>query len=145
MVKFIFYATRPEIFVQEISHIESLLQFYNTRSLLITDRTQLICLLPQLRKENNVILLFTHSDKDLDDLINIYEQFNAIPTILVLPDDNTQTLQRGMLLHPLYFMAKHAELNQFSLAVNEIYHIYGDHFKPTFPYSCLHPRPGAIS
>ena len=137
MVRFIFYATRPELFAQEIAHIKSLLLMYNTKSVIITDRTLLVCLAPQLSKENNVVLLFASSDEELEDLVNIKEYFGLIPTILVLPDDNTKTLQRGMLLHPRYFMAKHAELSQFSLAVNELCHIYEEHNNQRAHYSSL--------
>ena len=144
MVEFIFYATRPELFAQEIAHIKSLLLTYNTKSVIITDRTQLVCLAPQLSKENNVVLLFASSDEELEDLLNIQEYFGSIPTILVLPDDNTETLQRGMLLHPLYFMAKHAELSQYSFAVNELCHIYKDHNNQTIRSSSLNSMPGAM-
>ena len=145
MVEFIFYATRPELFTQEIAHIKSLLLTYDTQSIIITDRTHLVCLSPQLSKENNVVLLFASSDEELEDLVNLKECFGSIPTILVLPDDNTETLQRGMLLHPLYFMAKHAELSQYSFAVNELCHIYEDHNNQTIRSSSLNSMPGATS
>ena len=145
MVKFIFYATRPELFAQEIAHIKSLLLMYNTKSVIITDRTHLVCLAPQLSKENHVVLLFVSSGEELEDLVILKKYFGSIPTILILPDDNTETLQRGMLLHPLYFMAKHAELSQFSLAVNEICHIYEDHFNQTIRSSSLNTMQGAMS
>ena len=140
MVEFIFYATRPELFAQEIAHIKSLLLKYNTKSVIITDQTHLICSTPQLSKENNVVLLFASSDEELEDLLNIQEYFGPIPTILVLPDDNTETLQRGMLLHPLYFMAKHAELCQYSFAVNELCYIYEDRLNQSDRYSFQHNR-----
>jgi hypothetical protein len=140
MVKFIFYATRPGLFGQEIAHIKSLLLTYNTKSVIITDRTQLVCLAPQLSKENNVVLLFASSDEELEDLVNLKEYFSSIPTILVLPDDNIETLQRGMLLHPLYFMAKHAELCQYSFAVNELCYIYEDRLNQSDRYSFQHNR-----
>lgn len=100
---------------------------YNTESVVITDSNRLLCLTSQLCKEKNIIILFATSDEELEGLVNLREHLGAIPTILVLPDDNTKTLQRGMLLSPLYFMAKNAELNQFSLAVNELCHIYKDY------------------
>lgn len=135
MVKFIFFATNPELFTQEISHIKSLLLTYNSESVIITETYQLISLTSQLSKEKSVVILFASSNEELEDLQNIKESLGAIPTILVLPDDNTMTLQRGMLLKPLYFMAKHSELSQFSVAVNEIYNIYEDHFSQTGRFS----------
>ena len=126
MVRFIFYATKPELFSQELSHIKRLLLSYDTETILITDRTQLVCLMPQLDRKDSVVLLFASTDEELDDLVQIKQHFGAIPSILILPDDNTSALQRGMLLHPLYFMSKHAELNQYSLAVDELCRIYSD-------------------
>ena len=137
MTNFIFYATKPELFSQEITHIESLLAKFTTKSLIISDRIQLICLIPKLCKESSVVLLFASSDEELEDLVNIKERLGAIPTILILPDDDTETLQRGMLLHPLYFLTQHAELNQFSYAVNELCHIYEGYFDQNTLHSLI--------
>ena len=148
MIKFVFYATSPELFAQEITHIKSLLLMHNAKSVVVTNRTHLESLVPQLNKKDNVILLFASSDEELEDLVNIKELFSSIPTILVLPDDNTKTLQRGMLLHPLYFMTKHAERSQFSLVVNELYHIYEDHnnqSNQTIRSSSMNTMHGAMS
>ena len=85
------------------------------------------------------------SQEELDNLINVKQYFKALPTILVLPDDNIETLQRGMLLNPLYFLAKHAGLNQFSLAVSELCHIYTDHFRQPSDLHSVNYVPGALS
>ena len=138
MIKFIFFATSPELFSQEISHIKSLLLTYNSEWAIITDKSQLVLLAPELNKESSVVILFASSDKELEDLLEIKESFGAIPTVLVLPNDNTMTLQRGMMLHPLNFMAKHSGLNQYSVAVSEIYNIYEDHFHQKRGYSSYH-------
>ena len=61
--------------------------------------------------------------------MGIKEQFGAIPTVLILPDENTETFQKGMLLQPFYFMAKQDHIRQFSLAINELCQIYKDYFK----------------
>jgi hypothetical protein len=96
----------------------------------------------QLDKLNDIEVLenFISENEELEDLVNLKEYFSSIPTILVLPDDNIETLQRGMLLHPLYFMAKHAELCQYSFAVNELCYIYEDRLNQSDRYSFAHNR-----
>lgn len=126
MIRFIFYATRPELFVQEIKHIHSLLFSYHARFVIINDRVELLSFIPESRKESTVLLLFASTHEELEDLVNIKEQFSAIPTVLVLPDDCTETVQKGMLLHPLYFMTKHDDPRDFSSAINQLCHIYED-------------------
>lgn len=128
MINFILFATNPKLFADEITHIKSLLQRNGTESVIINDRTELICLIPKLCKEKSVVLLFASSGEELDDYVNIRECFGAISVVLILPDDDTARLQRAMLLHPLYFIAKHAVLNHFSLAVNDLCDIYANHF-----------------
>ena len=132
MTKFIIYATSLDLFAQEISHIHSLLVSSNTEELLVlNNKTELISLIPNLCNERTVAILFASSSDELDDLVSIKEQFGAISTVLVLPDDQTETLQRGMLFNPLYFMTKQDELRHYSLAINELCHIYEDHFNQT--------------
>ena len=125
MIRFVFYANRPEIFSQEISHIQSLLIQHNTELLIINDRAKLILLIPQLCQEKSVAILCASTTDELDDLMMVREEFASIPTVLVLPDDHTETFQRGMLLNPLYFMARQDDLRHVSLAINELCHCYG--------------------
>lgn len=134
-VRFVFFATRIDLFAQEIAHIRALLFTHDTESVIMTDSSQLISLIPHLQRESSVVLLFASSNEELEELILMKEHFGSIPTILVLPDDNTETLQKGMLLHPLYFMARHAELRQFTLAVDELCHCCEGQTKQTRRYS----------
>ena len=142
MVEYVFFVTHPEVFAKEIAHIKSLLMMYNTRSMVIDDSDRFLYLIPQLSKQKSIIILFATSNEELEDLISFREHLGAIPTILVLPDDNTRTLQKGMLLSPMYFMAKNSEVNQFSLAIDELHHIYEDYFHDTRSSSVRSRRPG---
>ena len=127
MVKFILFASRLELFTKEIAYIQSQLIAYNSE-IAITDNTfKFISLIANSRKEENVAILFASSDDELQQFLDLKKHLCPIPTILVLPDDHIETLQKGMLLSPLYFMAKHAEFNQFSVAINELCHIYEDY------------------
>lgn len=138
MVRILFYATQLEMFSQEISHLQSLL--FDTELLFISDRTDLICMLPELCREQTVVILFASSDEELEDLVNIKEKFASMPTVLVLPDDHVETFQKGMLLHPLYFMARQDDFRYFSSAIDDLCHIYKNH-----PHKSVRRSPGEVN
>lgn len=135
MVRFILYASKPAIFTQEIAHIQSLAVTCHS-SVLITDNLfKLIHLVAQTSKQESVAILFAATDEELKNLVELRGRISSIPTILVLPDDDIDTLQKGMLLSPLYFMARYAETSQFTVAINELCHIYAE-------YNHTQPMPG---
>lgn len=135
MFKFIIYATRVEMFAQEIAHIRSLLDAYDTELAIISDRAELVCLIPGLNRESAAAVLFASSDEDLEYLVKIKEHFGSIPTVLVLPDDRTETFQTGMLLNPLFFMSKNETLMHLSFTINELCYIYKDRFSEPSQFS----------
>lgn len=128
MVKFIFYASKPELFNKEITHIKFLLTMYSTESVIISDWSKLYCLIPHLHKENDVVFLFVSSNEELERFVRIRECFDSVPMIVVLPDDKTETLQKGMILNPVYFLTQNAEPSQLLSAVNELCKIYESYF-----------------
>ena len=146
MIKFILFSTKPNLFTEEITHIKFLLRRSGTESIIVNDRTELILLIPQLSKEESVVMLFASSSDELNDFVNIRQLFGSVSIVLILPEDNTEMLQQAMLLHPVYFMAKNAELSQFSLAVNDLCNIYGKSFaQPVDKYTPYKSIPGAES
>ena len=89
MVTFIVYAARLDLFTQEILHIKSLLGSYDTDLLILNNKNKLISLIPGLCKNKTAAIFFASSKEGLEDLVGIKEQFGAIPTVLILPDENT--------------------------------------------------------
>lgn len=129
MVKFILYSTSTELHIQEIDHIQSILDYYNAELLVVNDTDKLIHLINGIEKTYTAVIFFVSSYEELENLVIVKEKFGQIPTILILPDNESKTLQRGMTLNPVFFMSKQDDKRHISLAVNELCYIYDEHFK----------------
>ena len=128
MVKFLFFTTRPKEFAKEIAYVHSLSVLYSIELLVVYTRTKLVSSISALTEKMTIAILIASSAEELEGLICLKQQFGSITTILVLPDDLTETLQKAMLLNPLYFMTIQDNFSHFASAFSELSNIYVRHF-----------------
>ena len=143
MINFLFYTTEPQKFAEEITHIHSLSVLHSIELFIVCNSAKLMSSVSVLPKEKTIAILIASTAKELEDLILLQQQFSSISTILVLPDDLTETLQMGMLLSPIYFMTIQDNFSHFASATRDISNIYVEHFDPQPQYSKAYLSPAA--
>lgn len=130
MVKVIFYAPRSQIFSGDIAFFFPWCMLQPIKLITVHARHALISSVGELNRDRVILILAASSNTDLEELISLKEMFLSLPTILILPDDSLETLQKGMLLNPVYFMTIQDDFCHVSDAVMNLNNIYIQHYNP---------------
>lgn len=128
MINFVLFVTRLELFAQEIAHIQSQFISYDAQLVIIEKLNEFLSLIPSLNAKRTVVILFISSTDELKDLVKTKTKIGEIPSVIVLPDDQVKTFQRGMLLRPLYFFTKQDDPRHISIAIDELYYLFRESF-----------------
>lgn len=124
MVKIVFYTSKPQRFSADIARYLSWSFLQSIDLITVNENKRLISTIAGLKKEKIIIVLVALSISELEELICLKQEFNSLPKILILPDNSVDTLQKGMLLSPVYFMSVQDDFRHVATSIMNLRNMY---------------------